>query len=451
MSDIFISYASEDRPKVQALAEVLESLGWSVWWDRAIPVGTQFDKVIEEELVAAKCVVVIWSKASVASQWVRAEAGEALKREVLIPAIFGDVEIPLVFRQVQAARLTGWSGDPSHPGFEKVVKAISRIVGVESTHNPVIQEQTRKHLIPRRRSWVVIGAVATLIAFGSLSYVVKNFHQTKDRKEMVFLHGGAFMMGSTEQEAKAALALAQSSIPTWAEPEQPQHRVMLDPFFMDKFEVTAAEYGRFLEETGRTPHNASRASSEKNHPVTGITWMEADQYCRWAGKELPTEAQWEYAARGGESSRYPWGNSLVNGLRANFCDAKCPDQLNGPSSDDDGFRSVAPAGTYEAGRSAHGIYDLAGNVAEWVWDWYDDRFYEKSRVDNPVNTDPHIDEYKVIRGGSYLDGPYFMRAASRNFRAQNTRHPKIGFRCVMPQGEASSSWPRPVSSEIENH
>ena len=107
MSDIFISYASEDRSKVQALAEVLESMGWSVWWDRAIPAGTQFDKVIEKELAAARCVIVIWSKTSVVSQWVRAEAGEALRRDVLIPALIGDVEIPLVFRQIQAAKLTG--------------------------------------------------------------------------------------------------------------------------------------------------------------------------------------------------------------------------------------------------------------------------------------------------------------------------------------------------------
>ncbi len=130
MSDIFISYSSADRPRAALVAQALAARGWSIWWDRTIPPGRQFDDVIEEALDGARCVVVLWSKASTASSWVRNEASEALRRKALIPALIDDgVKIPLEFRRLQAADLTRWSGQASTPEFEQFCDAIESEVG----------------------------------------------------------------------------------------------------------------------------------------------------------------------------------------------------------------------------------------------------------------------------------------------------------------------------------
>lgn len=130
MSDIFISYASADRPRAQLLAKALQERGWSVWWDRTIPPGRQFDEVIEEALDAARCVVVLWSTASTGSGWVKTEAAEAMRRKALIPAMIDDpVKIPLEFRRLQAADLTRWHGEPSTPEFEQFCAAIATELG----------------------------------------------------------------------------------------------------------------------------------------------------------------------------------------------------------------------------------------------------------------------------------------------------------------------------------
>jgi TIR domain len=124
MSDIFISYASSDRDKVKRLADALAAKDWSVWWDRTIPPGRTFDEVIEEALDAARCVVVLWSKASVSSTWVKTEAAEGARRRILIPALLEPVRIPLEFRRIQAADLSNWHGETSHLELDKLFESI---------------------------------------------------------------------------------------------------------------------------------------------------------------------------------------------------------------------------------------------------------------------------------------------------------------------------------------
>jgi hypothetical protein len=125
MADIFVSYASADRDRAKALADALATHGWSVWWDRIIPPGRQFDEVIEEELAAAGCVVVLWSKASVASSWVKTEAAEARDRKILVPVLIEAVKIPLEFRRLQAADLSQWRAGELGPGFDEFSRAIA--------------------------------------------------------------------------------------------------------------------------------------------------------------------------------------------------------------------------------------------------------------------------------------------------------------------------------------
>jgi len=139
--DIFLSYASEDRPKAATVASALEGEGWSVWWDRSIPAGKTFAEVIEEALHAAKCVVVLWSRASIESEWVKLEADRAARRRVLIPVLVEDVEIPFEFSRIQAANLVTWKGSRSDPNFVSLTDSIATLVRRPRTISPSIASE----------------------------------------------------------------------------------------------------------------------------------------------------------------------------------------------------------------------------------------------------------------------------------------------------------------------
>src|SRR6266481_4891245 len=136
MSDIFVSYASEDREQAKRIAATLEQRGWSVWWDRSIPIGTTFDEVIERALDETRCVVVLWSRASVTSRWVKTEAAEGARRGILIPILIDDIVPPLEFRRIQAADLKDWSGAGDHSGFAQFLGAMGELLaGGDSSHD----------------------------------------------------------------------------------------------------------------------------------------------------------------------------------------------------------------------------------------------------------------------------------------------------------------------------
>lgn len=136
MAEIFVSYATEDKDRAEALARVLEEQGWSVWWDRRIPPGRDYAEVIESALSAAKCVVVLWTRNSVVSRWVRNEAAEGAERDVLVPALLDDVEIPFEFRRLQAARLIGWRGGARPPEMAELLASIAAILGRPTQETP---------------------------------------------------------------------------------------------------------------------------------------------------------------------------------------------------------------------------------------------------------------------------------------------------------------------------
>src|ERR1700693_3159934 len=128
MAEIFVSYASSDREHARQIAELLAARGYTVWWDRTIPPGRVFDEVIQDALNAARCVVVLWSKASVASNWVKAEAGEAAARGILVPALIGDVALPIEFKRIQSANLVGWDGKPGDAELNNLLASVDRLV-----------------------------------------------------------------------------------------------------------------------------------------------------------------------------------------------------------------------------------------------------------------------------------------------------------------------------------
>jgi hypothetical protein len=152
MANIFITYAKEDREQAEAVAKALGGLGWQVFWDRDIPPGKTWDEVIEKEIEAADCMLVLWSRSSVASEWVRAEAEEGLHREILIPVLIEETSIPLIFRPLQAASLVGWNEDPSHLSFRQLVQAIAETMGAppssegQEATRPEVEEDTAKTL-----------------------------------------------------------------------------------------------------------------------------------------------------------------------------------------------------------------------------------------------------------------------------------------------------------------
>jgi formylglycine-generating enzyme required for sulfatase activity len=216
----------------------------------------------------------------------------------------------------------------------------------------------------------------------------------KDGSEMILIPAGEFLMGSPPEEGNSD--------------EHPQHTVYLDAFYIDKYEVTNAQYKKFMDATG---HAAPSWWNDNNfnkpeQPVVGVTWFDAEAYCKWANKRLPTEAEWEKAARGTVGRRYPWGNEVPNAggiWRANY--------YIGENGVDDGFQYAAPVGSFPAGVSPYGIHDMAGNVLEWVADWYDGGYYSVSPKNNPKG--PNSGSVRVLRGGAWLGSVNLLRAASR--------------------------------------
>jgi formylglycine-generating enzyme required for sulfatase activity len=260
----------------------------------------------------------------------------------------------------------------------------------------------------------------------------------QDGAEMVLVPGGEFPMGSEAADIEALQHLLQRLPPEVLErlsDQAPKHRVYLDAFYIDKYEVTNALYRQFMQATGRLAPRLSayQQFNQPQQPVVGVTWREAQAYCAWAGKRLPTEAEWEKAARGSEGRLYPWGNHF-DGPQMNYCDKHCPFDWK-DTAIDDGYARTAPVGSYEQGKSPYGAYDMAGNVWEWVADWYAEDYYQHSPTRNP--TGPVSGERKVARGGAwFVPAPVARTAMRRNYDA-NYWGDNIGLRCALtpPPGQ----------------
>lgn len=243
--------------------------------------------------------------------------------------------------------------------------------------------------------------------------------------------------------------------------ERPVRRVWLDAYYIDKCEVRVRDYEAFVEATGHRslPDWVHEYAPGGDYPVVGVSWEDAAAYAAWAGKQLPTEAQWERAARGDSGTPYPWGDEPLYGssrlrgqlrslplvrrlswtkeaARANFCDANCPlfwREVNV----DDGYAFTAPVGSYEKGKSILGTYDMLGNVWEWTRDAYESDYYEKAPDRNPFNS--AAAELKTVRGGGWRDDKNVLRVTDRRAFQPDTSLDRLGFRCVRPASAPSAS------------
>jgi formylglycine-generating enzyme required for sulfatase activity len=246
-----------------------------------------------------------------------------------------------------------------------------------------------------------------------------------DGAQMMFVPAGEFLMGSAFADPKAG------------PDEKPRHTVFLDAFWIDRTEVTNARYVQFLNALGNHMgacagnvcaetkvedryshilHQDGRYGVEPGfgeHPATQVTWYGAQAYCTWAGARLPSEAEWEKAARSIDARPYPWGGEAPDCSRAQYGDCG---------------GATVPAGGRSAGASPYGVLDMAGNVWEWVADWYDPAYYGFSPAQNPRG--PETGLRKVFRGGSWGYPPAFMRASDRARNRPTYAGFNVGFRCV---------------------
>jgi formylglycine-generating enzyme required for sulfatase activity len=226
---------------------------------------------------------------------------------------------------------------------------------------------------------------------------------------MVSLQGGCFAMGSDRGSPD----------------EQPVHDVCLSPFKIDKHEVPQQE---FLLKMGANPSRFKGADL----PVESVTWNEARIYCERAGKRLPTEAEWEYAARAGKTTAYPWGDEL-DPKQVNYCDKNCKYNLRDLEGDD-GFANTAPVGSFPP--NAFGLFDMAGNVSEWTADWMQDNYYRISPKKNPAGPGRRDNALtggtneKVIRGGAWNTDAFELRSSNRKSLWTDYRIDSLGFRCA---------------------
>jgi formylglycine-generating enzyme required for sulfatase activity len=236
----------------------------------------------------------------------------------------------------------------------------------------------------------------------------------------VYVPAGEFEMGSLDGDPH----------------ERPVHTVYLDAYWIDRTEITTAQYEICVLANACTPPYDNSSSIRSSYygdpdygeyPVISVNWNQSKAYCEWAGGRLPTEAEWEKAARGTDGRTYPWGNEFDRSL-LNFCDSNCEYDW-ADKTYNDGYADTAPVGSFPGGASPYGALDMAGNVEEWVTDWYGVYYYGSSPTRNPTGP-PAGAWYRVVRGGSWASSDYYLGSAKRNRYLPEISWNMLGFRCA---------------------
>jgi sulfatase modifying factor 1 len=242
----------------------------------------------------------------------------------------------------------------------------------------------------------------------------------KDGAPMVLIPAGPFTMGSND------------GLPN----ERPEHVIELDAYYIDQYEVTLGLYRKFLDagkHESPPTWDDEAATTVADRPAIGMKWADADAYCKWAGKRLATEAEWEKAARGTDARRYPWGSMQPFVDIANYNRGLWVSEAITLAAVTSGLEGMSVRhGLKEGGKSPYGLNHMAGNAAEWVSDWYDRDYYQNSPQKNP--TGPPTGEKRVLRGGSWADLPLALRVTARVSAEPEFEDRTIGFRCAMDAG-----------------
>lgn len=394
---IFLSYASQDRPVAQSIALALQEQGHDVFFDRDdLPAGEEFHSRIRAAIEQSDLVVFLVSPDAVdggsytlteleivQQTWKRASGK-------LLPVIIRPTPIATIPDFVKSVTFLDTPGNlPA-----SVSAAVHR---AEVTH--------RRRRLARVSSALGIAVVLAVVTYGVYTRTLRTpavpQYVANDGAPAQLIPGGSFVMGDDENS--------------------PRRQVYVDSFYIDRYEVTTARYAKFLAATGSVnPPDDWELVDVRVHgemPVTGVDWNDANAYCAWAGRRLPSETEWERAARGDDARRFPWGNAAATLDRANYANAS-PETYGG---------GLTAVGAHPTGASPYGVDDLAGNVMEWAADWFAEGFAEGD-TRNPHG--PATGTSKVIRGGGRFGPDYQMDSALRSYAAPDQSSSDIGFRCA---------------------
>ncbi|MEP7384238.1 MAG: SUMF1/EgtB/PvdO family nonheme iron enzyme, partial [Gemmatimonadota bacterium] len=470
-ADVFLSYASVDREVAVRLGELLEGEGLSVFVDQAsLQRGEAWREALDAALDRARCVVMLLSRASVASDWVLRESRRALKRQVLVPVMLErGVPLPVEVKELHVGDLRGWDRSDGAQQFQELLSVIVRVVGRESEREegaaiegevaqgfPTADTEVGRAGTGARAEGTA-GSTAEDAEFAQVGQsdgeVDEEIRQARAEgaggsapdggaEEPVQSQGAESASAATTAIDLATLDLGDVEGEGWIRLEagsfrmgdkdpalraQPEHVVSLSAFRISRFPVTNWQYHLFVRATaGTAPRHWSDGripDGIADHPVTQVRWHDAARYCEWLTRviasrgggvvQLPTEAQWEYSARGSDGRSFPWGSDHPSAERAIF-------------GKRDG--ETTPVDAHPAGATPTGIHDLAGNVWEWCRDW--SGAYPSESVTEPTGAAEAEEKTRVTRGGSFRSEPVKLRAAYRANREPDQASARCGFRVV---------------------
>lgn len=391
---IFLSYASQDREIAQSINHALREQGHDVFFDREdLMPGEEFHNQIRQTIERADLFVFLMSEHAIdPGSYTLNELGIA---EKVFKKASGRL-LPVMLQPISMDRL---------PTFAMSVTLLQSPGNIPAAVADAVHRIAQKQ---RRNSFTKIGAgVAAIALIGAGAWFARSSGEPaqtikgNDDAPLMLVPAGNFTKGD--------------------DVESPQREIYLDAFYIDRYEVTTGRYAKFLAATGsvRPPDGWESLALERGGelPVIGVDWSDAAAYCKWAARRLPTDTEWEKAARGTDGRTYPWGNGSPTLEHANHVNAS-PEAYAG------GLKNV---GTHGAGRSPFGVDDLAGNAAEWVADWYADSFPRSERR-NPKG--PETGTERVVRGSGRFDPADRLVITKRYHGNPDLRAEDIGFRCA---------------------
>jgi formylglycine-generating enzyme required for sulfatase activity len=461
MKRVFLSYSRKDLVFVERFAEDLQKAGYSVWYDLSgLEGGDRWAREIQAGIRTSDIFVVVISPDSVKSEWVEREFLFASNRMMkIVPVLYKMCELPLWLLNLHYIDLQGKNYTQNFPAILETFEDVQEL-------NLALWKLRPKSILKAllKPYWIVLFVVAIIALAGIFRPLVFANEPTPTVESSPTKPEPTSTSTSIPvTDTPVPSPTATEVIPTEASPkppdekivdekgvtmvlipadsfemgsgsgnpdERPFHIVHLDSFYIDEYEVTNALYKVCVNTLEcKLPTTTTRFYADvqySEHPVVYVNWDMANAYCEWRGARLPTEAEWEKTAHGLEQMNYPWGNIFYN-TRLNFCDMNCEYGWKDPFADD-GYASTAPVGKFVDGISPFGAYDMAGNVMEWVADWYADDYYAISPNKNPLG--PESGDFRVLRGGSWYHSKNNVRTTARYRLHPSTAFNYIGFRCA---------------------